>query len=93
MIACNRCSLPCHRDRVECEKWFHYGCTDIPAYFIIHLEELKNIHYICEICVLTDYEVCHGCIAKIEGLERRGHWGEVKRSRGKSGGGGGEGGV
>ena len=51
MIACKRCSLPCHRDRVECEIWFHYSCTDIPAYFILHLEEIKNIHYICEICV------------------------------------------
>ena len=52
MIACNRCSLPCPRDGVECEKWFHYGCTDIPAYFILHLEEIKNILlYLWNMCV------------------------------------------
>ena len=48
------------------KKWFHYGCTDIPAYFILHLEEIKNFHYICEECVLTAYEDALGRIAKIE---------------------------
>ena len=65
-MACNRCSLPCPRDGVECKEWFHYGCTDIPGYFILHLEEIENFHYICEECVLTAYEEAHGRIAKIE---------------------------
>ena len=65
-MACNRCSLPCPSDGIECKKWFHYGCTDIPAYFILHLAEIKNFHYICEECVLTVYEDALGRIAKIE---------------------------
>ena len=69
-IAYNRCSLPCLRDGDEfkknVKKWFHYGCTDIPAYFILHLEEIENFHYICEECVLTAYENAHSRIAKIE---------------------------
>ena len=68
-MACNRCSLPCPSNGIECEKckkWFHYGCTDIPAYFILHLEEIKNFHYICEECVLTVYDNALGRIAKIE---------------------------
>ena len=48
------------------KKWFHYGCTDITAYFILHLEEIENFHYICEECVLTAYENALGRIAKIE---------------------------
>ena len=73
-MACNRCSLPCPRDGVECEKckeWFHYGCTDIPAYFILHLEEIENFHYIYEECVLTAYKEAHGRIAKIEILIKK----------------------
>ena len=73
-MACNRCSLPCPSDGIECEKckkWFPYGCTDIPAYFILHLEEIKNFHYICEECVLTVYEDAHGRIAKIESLIKK----------------------
>ena len=68
-MACNRCSLLCPSDGIECEKcekWYHYGCTDIPAYFILHLEEIENFHYICEECVLTAYKEAHGRIAKIE---------------------------
>ena len=68
-MSCEKCSLPCQRDGVECvqcKNWFHYGCTDLPAYFIVHLEEIADFDYICEVCVLKAYDNCHAHIGNIE---------------------------
>lgn len=49
-----------------CEKWFHYACTKLPPYFVLHLEQQKKFDYVCETCMLKKYPNAPIAIGKIE---------------------------
>ena len=50
---CDTLADDTHNHLIECslcKKWFHYKCTQMPIYFLIHLETTDN-DFCCDSCV------------------------------------------
>ena len=59
---CRSCNLKCdERTSLVCEicdRFIHYKCSELPIYFIAHLELNENAQYYCKLCVTKndDYQ-------------------------------------
>ena len=51
--SCPDCEDPSEDYMIQCEvceKWIHYGCTDLPGYYLTYLYLVENTHYCCQWC-------------------------------------------
>ena len=50
---CGLCGEECKTNIIQCEKWYHQQCTEVPPAIMAHLGKVKGLFWSCDTCLGT----------------------------------------